>query len=131
MLDYLRRFRHRRKVAWGARGGRKSGLAGNFLLSHASASGVGAVAAARIGWIEVALLSLRIVEVSADTLVKARSSILGAIWAPDYLDLLGIVLGNNIFQKKKDSEFPPKSFNLYGGSDETRTRDLRRDRPAF
>jgi hypothetical protein len=60
--------------------------------------------AAVIGWIEVALLSLRIVEVSADTLVKARSSILGAIWAPERLNLLGIELGANKTQKKKDSD---------------------------
>jgi hypothetical protein len=39
-------------------------------------------------------------------------------------DLLGILLGNNMFKKKKDLEFSPKSLKLYGGDDETRTRDL-------
>jgi hypothetical protein len=32
---------------------------------------------------------------------------------------------------KKPLECPPTAFLKFGGADETRTRDLRRDRPAF
>ena len=46
----------------------------------------------------------------------------------DYV--LGIVLGIKK-NKKKDLEFLLNPLSYCGGSDETRTRDLRRDRPAF
>ena len=69
--------------------------------------------ATRIGWIEVALLSLRSAGVSVgeggggkgEVLIKARSSILGAIWASDCLNLLGMELGNITLEKKKDLDY--------------------------
>lgn len=60
--------------AVGGVGGLESGFAGIFL-------GTGGVAAARIGWIEVGLLSVRFAGVSRGVLVQVRSWIVGAVRA--------------------------------------------------
>ena len=56
----------------------------------------------------------------------------GKVWnGPQMSPKVGNRVGSQNKPKKKDLEFSPKSLILHGGDDETRTRDLRRDRPAF
>ena len=48
---------------------------------------------------------------------------MGAVWAPEFSNLLGIVLGVILAKNKKDLDCSSKSLNLLGAGDGFRTRN--------